>query len=72
MGKEWKMETVKTVLQMLAVGVIVVIGMRAAEWLIPAPEMRVIICMADDVGTVEACASAAELLKSANTEKNHK
>ena len=35
-------------LKILALGVLVGTGVRAAEWAIPAPEMRVIVCTMDD------------------------
>lgn len=50
-------------LKILALGVMGGIGVRAAEWTIPAPELRVIVCTVDDFDHVETCTSAAELLK---------
>lgn len=50
-------------LKILALGVLVGTGVRAAEWAIPAPEIRVIVCTMDDFDHVEICTSAAELLK---------
>jgi hypothetical protein len=50
-------------LKILTLGVLVGAGVRAAEWAIPAPEMRVIVCTIDDFDHVETCTSAAELLK---------
>ena len=50
-------------LKILALGVLVGTGVRADEWAIPAPEMRVIVCTMDDFDHVETCTSAAELLK---------
>ncbi len=50
-------------LKIVALGVLVGSGVRAAEWAIPAPEMRVVVCTMDDFDHVETCKSAAELLK---------
>ena len=50
-------------LRILALGVLAGTGVRAVEWAIPAPEMRVIVCTMDDFDHVETCTSAAELLK---------
>ena len=50
-------------LRILALGVLAGTGVRAVEWAIPAPEMRVIVCTMDDFDRVETCTSAAELLK---------
>ena len=50
-------------LRIVAFGVLIGSGMRAAEWAIPAPETRVIVCTIDDFDQVETCTSAAELLK---------
>ncbi len=50
-------------LKIFALGVLVGTGVRAAEWAIPAPETRVIVCTVDDFDHVETCTSAAELLK---------
>ena len=46
----------------IALGALVGTGIRAAEWVIPAPEMRVIVCTIDDFDHVETCTSAAKLL----------
>lgn len=50
-------------LKIVALGVLVGTGVRAAEWAIPAPEMRIVVCTMDDFDKVETCTSAAELLK---------
>ena len=50
-------------LKILALGVLVGTGVRVAEWVISAPEMRVIVCTMNDFDHVETCTSAAELLK---------
>ena len=50
-------------LKILALGALVGTGVRAAEWAIPAPEMRVIVCTINDFDRVETCTSAAELLR---------
>lgn len=50
-------------LKIMALGVLVGTGVRAAEWAIPAPEMRVVVCTMNDFDKVETCTSAAKLLK---------
>jgi len=50
-------------LQIIAIGVLVAAGFRLAEWVIPEPEVKVIVCMADDVDRVEACESLSDLVK---------
>lgn len=50
-------------LKVLVFGVLVGTGVRAAEWAIPAPELRVVVCTMSDIGKVETCTSAAALLK---------
>lgn len=49
-------------LKVLTVGVLVGAGVRAAEWVIPAPEMRVVVCTPSAMDHIEACVSAEELL----------
>jgi hypothetical protein len=62
MGIKMK-ETVITLAKLFAMGVIVAAGVRLCEWVIPAPEMRVIVCTGNDFNSVDTCISAAELLK---------
>lgn len=50
-------------LKIFALGVVLGTGVKAAEWTIPAPELRVIVCTMDDFDRVKTCTSAAELLK---------
>lgn len=50
-------------LQIIAIGVLVAVGLRLAEWVIPEPEVKVIVCMGDDVNKVEACQSLSDLVK---------
>ena len=50
-------------LKIVVLGVLAGTGVRAAEWVIPAPEMRVIVCTMDDFDHVETRTSAADLLK---------
>lgn len=57
------MELATTALKVVMLGMLIGAGARAAEWAIPAPSMRVIICTLDDVGRVDTCKTAAELLK---------
>jgi hypothetical protein len=44
-------------------GALVVVGMRAAEWLIPKPETRLIVCLAEDVDKSRACRTLDELMR---------
>lgn len=53
------------VIVMAIIGFIIGAGMRAAEWIIPKPETRVVVCMADDLDVV-ACKSLNSLV---NAEK---
>lgn len=56
------MGIIKDVLKLMAFGAIVIIGVRAAEWIIPAPETRVIVCMAEDMDKVDTCVDLKELV----------
>lgn len=56
------MELIKNVLKLMAIGAIVIVGVRVAEWLIPAPEMRIIVCMGEDIKKVDTCVSLKELV----------
>jgi hypothetical protein len=47
----------------VAVGALVVVGMRAAEWLIPKPETRLIVCFAEDVDNSRTCKTLDELIR---------
>lgn len=44
------------------VGVFLGIGFRGTMWLIPAPETRVLVCMADDLRHVKSCETLADLI----------
>ena len=57
------MENIIIFIKLIALGVIVMAGVRIAEWLIPAPEMKIVICLASDIGEVEICNSLADLRK---------
>lgn len=46
----------------IAAGVLLGVGFRLAEYLIPPPEVRVVVCTYSDSGKVELCKSAFELL----------
>lgn len=46
----------------MVIGAAIMVGIRAAEWLIPQPETRVIICTYDDMGETE-CKAAADLMR---------
>lgn len=50
-------------LQLIAIGALVMGGMRLAEWVIPEPEVKVIVCLADDVDRIETCESLSDLVK---------
>lgn len=45
------------------VGILLIVGFRTGEWLIPAPESRIVICFANELDQVEICKTASELLK---------
>ena len=62
-------EHFKSVAQILLVGALIVVGMRAAEWVIPQPEMRVVMCFANEIDQVEVCNSLKELLDKAGLRK---
>ena len=47
----------------LLLGFVLMVGQRAAEWSIQKPETRVIVCMADELGTVEICRTLDDLVK---------
>ena len=38
-----------------AAGIAMIVGMRMAEIVWPEPAAKLLICLADDVGTVEQC-----------------
>lgn len=44
------------------VGVCVLAGIRAAEWVFPQPTLQMVVCLADDLGTVHACRTLNDLL----------
>lgn len=46
---------------LFAAGAIAGVGIRAAEWAIPKPETRVMVCFAAD--TIETCKSLSTLLE---------
>lgn len=62
-------ETIKSVLTIIAAGSLIVVGFRIAEWVIPAPDTRVVICFANELDQVEICKPASELLKKRNESK---
>lgn len=56
-----------------AIGSMVMLGFRAVEYAIPAPETRVLICMIDEAYTVETCKSLKEISeKIAERERSEK
>ena len=48
---------------LIGVGFLAGVGIRAGEWLIPKPEMRVLICQAGAANKAEACQRMDEMLK---------
>jgi hypothetical protein len=57
------MTMLRTAAGYFMLGVCVVAGIRAAEWVIPQPELRMVVCLADDLGSVHACRTLNELLE---------
>lgn len=55
-------EKIKSVVQIIFLGAFVVVGMRAAEWVIPQPEMRVVVCLASEIGKIDSCHVLKDLL----------
>lgn len=53
---------IKSALVPIAVGILLGVGFRLAEYLVPPPEVRVVVCTYSDSGKVELCKSAFELL----------
>ncbi len=49
--------------QIIGMGILVMIGIRAAEWFIPAPEQRIVICFANELDQVEICKELNEIIK---------
>ncbi len=47
---------------LIGVGFLVGVGIRAGEWLIPKPELRVLICQANQASKVAACKRLDEML----------
>jgi uncharacterized protein (DUF486 family) len=47
--------------QFILIGVLVMLGMRAVEWTIPAPSTRIVFCMYEDGGH---CKTLQELKES--------
>ena len=50
-------------------GALAMAGIRAAEWLIPEPEQRIVICMADELGDVTICRSLQDMLDKAEAKR---
>ena len=64
------LDEIKHACLFIAVGMLVGIGIRAGEWLIPKPELRVLICQADQPSKVVACKRLDEML-AAKEEARH-
>lgn len=47
---------------LLLIGMVIATGMRVAEWLIPKPETRVVVCFANEIGQVEICKNLEKML----------
>lgn len=56
-------EKLKAAMTVVLLGILVIVGVRIAEWTIPAPEMRIVVCFANELDQVEICKPADELLK---------
>lgn len=46
---------------LVILGGLIGVGLRLAEWTIPAPEMRVVICAAGKDDTIQTCKDLNEL-----------
>jgi len=57
-------KAVQVVALYVFIGVCAGLGMRAVEWLIPQPEARVIVCMADDTTDKAICMPLREFARS--------
>lgn len=55
--------------QIIGIGALVVAGMRAADWVIPKPESRVVMCFANELDQVEICRNLKELMERAELRK---
>ena len=55
-----------------AIGLLLFLGYRAGEWLVPKPaaQVQVLVCMADEAGTVKVCRDLDQLVKK-HDEENH-
>lgn len=58
------------VAQIIAIGALVMIGIRAAEWVIPGPATRVVICFANELDQVEICLDVKEIIERAEAKKS--
>lgn len=58
------MKELAKLLGVVAVAGFVIVGAgRAAEWLIPKPETRIIFCFSSNDMEIDVCKTAAEILK---------
>lgn len=48
---------------LVLVGMLIMGGIRAAEWLIPAPEERIVVCMAMDLPDHVECRALDKLMR---------
>lgn len=56
-------ELAKEAIQIFGLGLLIAAGVRIGEWVIPAPETRLVVCFANELDQVEICKPASELLK---------
>lgn len=56
-------ERLIAIAQIIGIGALIVAGMRAAEWVIPQPEERVLICFANELDQVQICRTIKEILE---------
>lgn len=57
---------IKTLAGFLAIGFVLAVGMRAAEYVFVRPPVKLLICMSDNTGAVGACKDFEEFTKNKN------
>ena len=53
----------------IGIGACVGTGHRAIEWVIPAPERSIVVCLADELGTAKVCKTLDEMLKASEARR---
>lgn len=48
---------------LIAVGALLLTGIRLAEWTIPRPDTRIVVCLASDIGEIDECTQLSELMQ---------